>query len=269
MKVYISADIEGVAGISHWDEASKARAEYAEYRQMMTAEVVAACSGALEAGATEILIKDAHGSGRNIIAAELPPQARLIRGWSGSPLGMVQELDESFDALAMIGYHSKAGTESNPLAHTLTLDVHQLTINGMLASEFLIHAYAAAMFNVPVVFVSGDRGLVDDIASINSHISAQAVSEGIGESTISITPALARRKIQNGLRDALVGDLANCIVALPDSFEVEVFYRRPTSAYRTAHYPGASRSGPRAIRFSTSDYFEVLRFILFTVLGRT
>src|SRR5438552_8811814 len=153
MKIYISADIEGIAGISHGDEARKAHATYQEFRAEMTEEVVAACDGAIAAGATEILIKDAYATVRNIIASRLPDCARLIRGWSGHPLCMVQELDESFAAVVLRGYHSKAGSEGNPLAHTLTGKIAHLRLHGEIASEFLLHARAAALFDVPVVFV--------------------------------------------------------------------------------------------------------------------
>jgi D-amino peptidase len=109
MKVFISADIEGVTGITHWDEADRLKPEYSEFREQMTAEVSAACEGALQAGFTEIWVKDAHASARNLIAAKLPRETRLIRGWSGHPFSMVQELDASFDAMLMIGYHSRVG----------------------------------------------------------------------------------------------------------------------------------------------------------------
>ena len=151
MKVFISADIEGTAGITNWDEARKPHADYPEHRQQMTREVLAACDGANAAGAKEILIKDAHATGRNILQADLPENVRLIRGWSGHPMSMVQELDKSFDAALFIGYHSKAGDETNPLAHTLTGEVMRMRINGVPTSEFLLHAYAAATV--------GERGL--------------------------------------------------------------------------------------------------------------
>ena len=170
MKIYISADIEGVAGITNWNEAEKNHPDYPEFRERMTDEVVAACDGAIAAGATEILIKDAHDSGRNILAERLPDCARLVRAWSGHPLAMVQELDASFDAVLMVGYHSKAGTESNPLAHTITLRVARLSINGTLASEALIHSWAAALHRVPVVFLSGDQGICADAKGFNPGI---------------------------------------------------------------------------------------------------
>ena len=103
MRVYISADIEGVCGITHWDEATKSCADYAALQQQMQREVVAACEGAIAAGATEIRIKDAHATGRNLDPLQLPRQAHLVREWSGHPLMMVQELDASFDALLLIG----------------------------------------------------------------------------------------------------------------------------------------------------------------------
>jgi D-amino peptidase len=134
MKIYISADIEGVAGITHWDEATKTETSYQAYREQMTRELVAACEGAVAAGATEIWVKDAHWTGRNLITAELPERVRLIRGWSGHPYGMVQELDDSFHALLMVGYHAAAGSDTNPLAHTITLGVTSIKINGQLAS---------------------------------------------------------------------------------------------------------------------------------------
>ena len=96
MKVYISMDIEGITGITHWDEATKNKADYRVFQEQMTDEVVAACEGALNAGATEIFVKDAHDTGRNIITSRLPEEAIMIRGWSGHPFCMLQELDETF-----------------------------------------------------------------------------------------------------------------------------------------------------------------------------
>src|SRR6478736_2093084 len=130
MKVYISVDIEGVAGITHWDETNKAHADYAEFREEMTRETIAAIEGAEAAGAREILIKDAHETGRNLITSMLPGHVRLIRSWAGHPLCMVQELDASFDAVMMVGYHAAAGSEGNSLAHTLSLDAAEIRING-------------------------------------------------------------------------------------------------------------------------------------------
>jgi D-amino peptidase len=263
MKIFISADIEGTAGITNWDEARKSYPDYPEHRQQMTREVLAACEGANAMGAKEILIKDAHATGRNIIQTDLPENARLIRGWSGHPLSMVQGLDNTFDAAMFIGYHSKAGDETNPLAHTLTGDIMRMRINGVPTSEFLLHAYAAAYVDVPVVFVSGDWQLCTDIKEMNPNITAVAVSEGIGPSTVSLSPKAACAQIRDGVQEALQGDLKRCMLKLPERFTLEIEYCNPVKAYKSSWYPGCQHIGDRTIRFETSDYFEVMRALKF------
>jgi len=261
MKVYFSIDIEGCAGITHWDEADRKHPDYPEFREQMTREAIAAIEGARAAGATEFLVKDAHGSGRNLITAMLPEDVRLIRSWAGHPLCMVQELDESFDAVMMIGYHSAAGSEENSLAHTLSLDAIEITINGRRASEFLIHALASSMLGVPTVFVSGDKGLMEEIEGVNPRIGRCAVKEGRGQSTISTTPAAACRAIREGAERSLRGTPDEALLPLPESFLVEITYRDPNLACRHAWYPGATHVGDRTIRFETQEYFDVLRML--------
>jgi D-amino peptidase len=265
MKVYISADIEGVTGITHWDEANKEKADYHFFQKQMTREVVAACEGALEAGATEILLKDAHWTGRNIITSELPEEVKIIRGWSGHPFAMVQELDESFDAILFTGYHSRAGSNTNPLAHTMSLVDLSITINEQPTSEFLMHAYNAAMQNVPVAFLSGDAGLCRDAKELNEHIETVAVNTGIGDSTISIHPKLAVKQIKEGAKRALQGELKLCRIPLPEFFSVEVLYKEHTKAYRASFYPGAQSIATNTVRFESDEYFDVLRFFMFVL----
>lgn len=238
MKVYISADIEGVTGVTHWDETDLDKAVSAGACEQMTAEVVAACEGALESGAGEILVKDAHDSGRNIIASKLPRAARLIRGWEPHPFMMMQGLDETFDAAAFIGYHSRAGANTNPLAHTMTTACTRITVNGFEASEFLINTYTAAMLKVPVIFVSGDQGLCAEAAGLNPAMGAVAVKEGVGDSTISIHPELATARIKAGMAKALKGDLSKCRVALPEHFSMEIFNTRSTPKTGQGFTPG-------------------------------
>jgi len=263
MKVYISADIEGTTGITNWDEAEKPHPTYQEFRERMTDEVVAACEGAIEAGAKEILIKDAHDSGRNIISGRLPDCAKLIRGWSGHPFCMVQELDESFDALLFVGYHAKAGSDDNPLAHTLRLRVAHLMINGVIASEFHMHAFAAATVKVPSVFLSGDEGICADAPGIVPGIVTVPVSRGIGPSTLSIAPKLAVKEIREGVVRALQGNRVACQITMPKHFTLEIKYTTPIDAYRASWYPGAKLAAPRTVQFESDDYFEVLRAIKF------
>jgi D-amino peptidase len=265
MKIYISADIEGITGVTHWDETDLGKGEYTSFREQMTAEVTAACEGALEAGATEIWVKDAHDLARNLIAATLPKEVKLIRGWSGHPFSMVQELDASFRAAILIGYHSRAGTGSSPLAHTMSGMITMININGRAASEFLMHTYAAASVGVPVVFVSGDKGLCEEVKEVNSNITTVAVKEGIGNSTVSLHPQVALAQIRSGTARALHGDPALSLLKLPEHFSVDVKYQRPYDAYKNGFYPGAKQMDDTTLRFESDHYYEVMRFFLFTV----
>jgi len=261
MKVFISVDIEGCAGITHWDEAKKGHADYQEFREIMTREAVAAIEGAQAAGATEILMKDAHSSGRNLILSKLPGSVRIVRAWAGHPLCMVQELDKSFDAVMMVGYHSRAGAETNSLAHTLSLDAAEIRLNGVKASEFLIHALASSMLDVPTVMVSGDQGLMEEIEATNVHITRCAVKEGRGQSTLSMTPDAACKAIYESAEHALRSDFKQCLLQVPEKIVMEIAYNDPVLATRHQHYPGASHIGNRTIRFETDNYLDILRML--------
>ena len=265
MKIYISADIEGVTGASHWDETDKTKADYKEFREQMTAEVSAACEGALRAGGTEIWVKDAHGTGRNLVASGLPRQTRLIRGWSGHPFSMVQELDESFHALLMIGYHSRAGSAENPLAHTFSGNIAALKINGQYASELQMYAYAAALVNVPLVYVSGDNGICKEAAKLIPNIHTMAVKRGSGNATVSIHPHHAVEKIRQGVQDALQGNVSKCRLAMPEQFTVQIIYKDHAMATKASFFPGVVSNRPHTIRFESDDYFEVLRLFAFVL----
>jgi D-amino peptidase len=265
VKIYISADIEGVTGASHWDETEKVKPDYQEFREQMTAEVSAACEGAMQAGATEIWIKDAHGTGRNLIASKLPRKIRLIRGWSGHPFSMVQELDDSFHAMLMIGYHSRAGSIDNPLAHTFSGNIATLMINGRYASELHIYAHAAALVNVPLVFVSGDKGICEEAGLLIPGITTVAVKRGSGNATINIHPRVATERIREAVQTALQDDVSKCRLSMPDEFTVDICYKEHAMAMKASFFPGAVLTQPHTIRFVSNDYFEVLRLFAFVL----
>ena len=263
MKIYITADIEGITGASHWDETDKKNADYAEFREQMTAEVAAACEGALNAGATEIWVKDAHWTGRNILPARLPKQVRLVREWSGHPYAMMQELDNTFSAALAIGYHSRAASGTSPLAHTMNTNITYIKINGRYTAEFMISAYTAGLVGVPMVFVSGDAGVCQEAQALIPSLRSVAVMQGMGSSTISIHPQLAVEQIRAGVETALKDDVTKCRLQLPGHFSVEVRYRNHASAYHTSFFPGVTLKEPHTVQFEADDYFEVLRFFSF------
>ena len=266
MKIYISADIEGITGITHWDETEKSKSDYQKFAKQMTDEVKAACEGAINAGVKEIWIKDAHDTGRNIIAAELPEMIKIVRGWSEHPYLMVQELDESFDALIMIGYHSFSSSSGNPLSHTLNpVSLNYIKLNGEFASEFLIYSYAAANLGVPLVLVSGDEEICKEVNKINKYIKTIAVNKGMGNSVISIHPQLAVKKIKTEVESVLKGDINQCKIKLPSRFKVELSFKSHIKAFKSSFYPGMKQLSSTSIVFESDDYFEVLRMFLFVI----
>lgn len=262
MKVFISADIEGTAGINHWDETIHGLADWQEYRALMTAEVLAACDGARAAGATEIVIKDAHDSGRNLLVDRLPEDARIVRNWSGHPDGMMFGLDDTFAAAIYTGYHSKAGTEDNPLAHTSNLKISRLLLNGDVASEFTVNALCAGLYHVPSVFIAGDVGICADARAEIPGIATVETLFGAGPASNSISPAKSCKLIREGVENALKSG-AGLVPETAGPWEVVVEFVNPVNAYQSRWYPGARAHGLRAVAFESRDFFEILRALRF------
>lgn len=265
MKIYISADIEGVSGIVNWDEATRWKPDYVSYLEEMMREVQSACEGANNAGAKEIWIKDAHGIGRNLNFNGLPVNTKLIRSFSGHPFCMMQELDNTFNAVLMIGYHSFAGSDGNPLSHTLEDTVAYIKINGELASEFLINTYTASYVNVPVVFVSGDVQLCKHAERINPHIKTVELNKGVGDTVICLHPQIANDRIREGVESSLKVSFTQCLIPLPSVFDIEISFNSHTKAYKVSFYPGMRKLTSNTLNFKTTDYFEVLRMLSFVV----
>ena len=266
MKIYISADIEGVAGITAWEEARRSSPNYPYFAEQMTKEVAAACEGATMAGATDIIVKDAHGSGMNINPSGLPENIKLIRGWSGHPYKMIQGIDESFDAIVFVGYHSCGGSDENPLAHTVSSSViDYIKLNGEYLSEFLLHSYLAVYFKIPVAFLSGDKGICEEAKKFDENIVTVATSEGIGAASVSIHPGKSVELIRDGARWALERDLNKNKIKLPKRFALEIGYKYHGDAYKNSFYPGAAQNSPKSILFKTNDYFEIMRATSFLI----
>lgn len=264
-KLYVSADIEGVCGIADWTETEIGEAQGAYFRSEMTREVAAACEAAARSGVSDILVKDAHGSGRSIDPSALPRQARIMRSWTKDPFVMMAGLDNSFGGVFFVGYHSAAGTDGNPLAHTMNGDNVAVRINGELASEFMINSYIAGHVGVPVMMLAGDAALCATAASINPNIRTVAVSEGNGNASISIHPALAHERIAAAAADALSADPKSMLVEMPSMFKVSIYFKKHFLANRGSYYPGATRPGAHEVAFKSKNWADVLAFLFFVL----
>ena len=179
-KVYISADIEGIAGVVNEAHLGPSGFEYQKAREWMTAETVAAATAALEAGATEVVISDSHGNGCNIMPDELPPNCRLVRSWPRE-LAMMSGLDSSFACAMLIGFHPGTGSLGGVRAHTFSsASLTSVKINGVETSESGIAALTAGELGVPIVMASGDNFLEEEIkATLGDTVEVAVVKTGL------------------------------------------------------------------------------------------
>lgn len=266
MKVFISADIEGVNGITNWDETFDNNYRYPQFQKQMIEEVKMACVAAKDAGATEIVIKDAHDSALNLIHSQLPEYTKLIRGWEGSVCSMMAGLDESFDAVIFIGYHSPSRSSGNSLSHTMNTRIHHIKINNHIASEFLINSLYAFSINVPIAFVSGDLVLTQEVKGLNPNIEVVATKIGMHGATLSNHPSITNNAIYDGVYKSLTkGSLKESMVDLPKKFDIEIQYQNHIDAYNKSFFPGCKLINSDTIAFSSSNYYDCLvafKFIL-------
>ena len=265
MKVFISADIEGVTTTCRWEEADTNHGSYHLHAEQMTNEVLAACEGAIAAGATKIWVRDGHGGGNNINPTRLPKETTLIRGWSQHPDFMVEGINNSFDAAMFIGYHSAAGRNGNPMSHTMSGRHTGIRINGILASEFMIYSWAAARHGVPTVFLAGDKMLCDDYADLHPSLVSVAVKDGIGGAVFCRSIMATLPEIREKSERALKQDLNAAKITLPKSFDVEVFYKEHTHAEKVSHFPGVTKINDNVVKFIRNDFYEVLRTLLWII----
>ena len=264
-KVFISADIEGIATTTCWAQCNRGEWGYEESRKQMSLEVAAACEGARAAGAEEIVVKDSHDFATNIIPDLLPEYAELIRCWSGDPMSMVTGIAPGFDAVLFVGYHSAAGRDGNPLSHTMDTEPVAVRINGRKASEFMIYSWACALEGVPTAFVSGDRMLCEDYADLHPRCVRVPVKDGYGGLVRCIHPALACRRIREGAERALRQDLSDALCTLPSSFKLEITYSHQTVATRKSFFPGCRKTDDNTVELVTDSYRDVLTAISFLI----
>src|SRR5216117_1534929 len=208
MRVYISIDMEGIAGVVHESQTDPTTpafaAEYGRFRRLMTAEANAAVEGALAAGATRVLVNDSHWFMRNLLAEELHQSAELVSG-DPKPRSMVQDIDGGFDAALFIGYHARAGTRNAILDHTYADRIHEVRLNGRPVGELGINAALAGVSGVPVALVSGDAALAAEAKELlGDDVTTVVVKEAVSRHAAkSVAPVVACRMIREGVIQAL------------------------------------------------------------------
>ncbi|MGD8537014.1 MAG: M55 family metallopeptidase, partial [Candidatus Aminicenantes bacterium] len=203
LKVFISVDMEGIAGVISGSECSPRGRDYDYFRELMTLETNAAIEGAIAAGAIEIVVRDGHGSKTNVFPALLHKKAKLLRGSTNRPENMMLGIDETFDAVLFIGYHAKAGTKDGILAHTSSGNVIDLSVNGVSLPEAGYNALIAGLFDVPVVFLAGDNWICQQAMDLFGEISTVETKVGMGSSELGLHPDVVQDKIRTEVTKVL------------------------------------------------------------------
>jgi D-amino peptidase len=262
VKVYISADIEGVSGIVLGKQTTRQGFDYERARKLMTGEVAAAAKGAIEAGAKEIVVNDAHGGGTNLLHEELPEPVRLIQG-ALRPLGMMQGLDESFNAAMFVGYHSMRGTADGVLNHTISgRSIHGITVNGRPMGETGLNAALAGSFGVPVVMVAGDEAVCREVKELIPEIVTAQTKRGIGSvAAESLHPAEACRQISEAAKEAVGRRESISPLVIDGQVEVTVDFVRTGMTDCAAMIPGTDRKSATTVSYSAPNYREAYSVI--------
>lgn len=264
MKVLISVDLEGITGSTSWESTNIGDVQFPAVAKQMKAEALAAVNGALDAGADEIYIKDAHDSGLNIDITGFPRQCRFIRSWASCPESMIAGIDPTFDAVLYVGYHSPAGSDQSPLSHTMNRGNNYVKFNGEICSEFLMHAYLAEEIGVPSVFISGDEGICNHAESYFPNISTCAVKKGSGNATINITPEEACEKIRLGVKEGIL-NRSKCHIKLPESITMEIYFKDHNRAKYASYFPGMEQTGPYTVSYTGKTVRDVAIARMFTL----
>ncbi len=253
LKVFISVDMEGIAGVISGSECSSRGPDYSYFRKIMTEETNAAIEGALNSGATEILVRDGHGAKTNIVPDLLHPKAKLLRGVTSKPENMMLGIDETFDAVIFIGYHAKAGTEDGILAHTSSGNVIDLSVNGVSLPEGGYNALIAGLYDVPVVFVAGDNWICDQLKALLGEVGTCETKIGMGSAELGLHPDVVRDKIRQGVSDALQDMTRFKPYKLTSPYTMTLKVRKERDLY-----PGAEKTSEGEFVFTSDDFLVVM-----------
>ena len=265
VKVWISVDMEGIAGVSHPGPTRRDDAGYPASVELMVGEANAAIAGALAGGATDVLVNDSHGGMYNLRPADLLPEARVLQGQKAWSMVAGAGSDARIGVALFIGYHARAGHPSATIAHTYTGRPTLTTLGGRPVGESGLNAAVLGAWGIPVGLVTGDDALGDEIAEWLPWAERVVVKEGFGTTAAaSIHPTAARDLIRAGaeraVRRALAGELEPLVVPAPVAVEVE--YHRPIEADYAAIVPGAERFGDRGVRHRGPDVVTAYRGFL-------
>ncbi|MBM7663004.1 D-amino peptidase [Bacillus mesophilus] len=254
MKLFISADIEGISGVATGQQL-KTPSEYQRFRKLMTQDVNAAIEGAFNGGAKEVVVADGHGNMSNIFIEDLDSRATLVQG-SNRVMCQLEGLDDSFAGILFVGHHGReGGSERAVISHTLAgICVNEMKINGKVVGETEMNAMVAGQFSVPTVFISGDDAYVAEVQETLPDVEAAIVKRGIDRFSAELLhPEKAHKLIREKVEAAVrrIDQFSPLKVEGPVTFEIEM--KGPNQALMTTTIPTVTLVGPKTIRFTCDD----------------
>lgn len=264
LKVYISADLEGVVGAVTSAQLGPSGFEYARFREFMTAEVNAAIEGALAAGATEILVSDSHGNGQNLLIDRLPRDVLVVRSWP-RPLMMMEGIDESFDGAIFIGYHASTTNTQGVRAHTLSsANLTAVRLNGIPVSEAGLNAAIAGHFGVPVLMISGDDAIVAEARDLLGDVEGAAVKQAISfHAATTLMPQAALELIGEKVESAMKRIDQFRPYEMETPIELEVSFKNYRPIQLLSYLPIVQQVDSHTIRYVAEDMVEISKFLEF------
>jgi D-amino peptidase len=269
VKVYVSVDMEGVAGVSHTKPTTRGDEGYARAVELMVGEANAAIEGAFEGGATDLTVNDSHGSMFNLTPEQLDPRARLVQGTK--PYSMVEAArDGSFDVALFVGYHARAGHPRGNIAHTFTGRITLVEVGGRPATEAALNALYLGALGVPVAMVSGDDALAEELADWLPWAECVVVKRAVSwQGADSVHPSRARELIreaaQRAVESAGRADSALQVLAVPAPISLKVEFAHAGLADMAAIIPGFERRGDRGVTYEGDDAITLYRAFLSAV----
>lgn len=266
MKIYISADMEGVSGIVHSDQTDSTHPSYEHGRKLMIGEVNAAIEGAFRGGAAEVLVNDSHASMRNLLIDELHPDAILLSG-TPKPYSMMAGVDASFDAVIFTGYHARAGSSFGNIDHTYYGPnlVQGVWLNGIEVGEAGLNAALAGHFGVPVVMITGDQTACAQAKDLlGTDVETVVVKEALGRvAAKNLHPTKVHALIRDAAERAV--KLKRAPFVLKPPITLRIAFARSSQADRALMMPGVKLVAPRAVELALDDYavlFNAFRGLL-------
>jgi D-amino peptidase len=262
LKIYISADMEGVAGVVSDAQLGPEGFEYSRFREFMTEEVNVCIEAARKAGAKEILVSDSHGNGQNLLIEKMPDDVMIVRSWPRD-LGMMSGIDASFDGVIFIGYHASASNKRGVRAHTeSSANVVDMRLNGISMSEGALNAAIAGQFGVPVIMISGDDVAVAETQVIVGDMEGAVVKWAKGfHSAQTMTPNAANAVIRAKTKAAIerIADFKPYVLDTPVELELTLKHYRPVELL--AYLRGVERVNAHTIQYTAKDMTEISRFL--------